>query len=210
MKKITLCIMLIMSVSSFAQSNTPKKLAEGIRILNTAKSIEDYNKAFDTFSVLRREMNSDSHWIAYYYLGYSAYKQAETLLAKNSNAEVNSFLSMATKATLSASFNVDNAESNALLGHIELLTLQYKGEKPNKENTIEAKKYLEKAEKLEPNNPRVLLLKAKIMAMLPNEEGGNKAEAKAMFQNIVQMKTNNLHNMPNWGHKEAKEYLINL
>lgn len=210
MKKITLCIMLLASALSWAQSTTDRQLSEGIQKLQTAQSISDYDKTFYIFSSLRAEAGTDTHWLSFYYAGFSAYKQAEIILSQNPSTDVSSFLGMATKATLSAWANSDNVETNTLLGLIELLIAKSNGENNNEANIQKAKNYLEKAEKLDAKNPRVLLLKGKILANLPPQNGGNKTEAKAIFESILQKKNTTSHKMPNWEKKEAKEAISKL
>lgn len=75
---------------------------------------------------------------------------------------------------------------------------------------MKAQEELTKAEKLNPNNPRVTLIKAEDIYFTPEQYGGSKTKGMEMFKSALEKfnsfkpKTNL---EPNWGKEEA-EYFV--
>jgi hypothetical protein len=76
-----------------------------------------------------------------------------------------------------------------------------------------AKEALETAKKLNPENPRVYVLEATDLFSTPEEYGGNKAEAKRLFEESLKKfesfkPESSIH--PNWGMAQAKYFLSQI
>ncbi|WP_435525539.1 hypothetical protein [Chryseobacterium indoltheticum] len=75
---------------------------------------------------------------------------------------------------------------------------------------MKAREELGKAEKFEPNNPRVTLIKAEDIYFTPEQYGGSKTKGMEMFKTALE-KFNSFKPKtaldPNWGKEEA-EYFI--
>ena len=80
-----------------------------------------------------------------------------------------------------------------------------------KQESIISKNALEMASKIDPENPRITLIKAEDAYFTPEQFGGSKTNGIALFKKAITQFNNyqiksKLH--PNWGKSEA-EYFVN-
>lgn len=209
MKNTIVAMMLLASVSSYAQTVFDKQLTANIQRVHSVKTIAELESLFTDFSKLTTKLDKNTHWMAYYYAGFSAYQQAVLLKKQNPNTNVNTFLGLAYKYASSAKFNQENAETIALVGLIELAIWENgKGFVKNIEEPI--KNSLRQAESLEPNNLRVLLLKAKVAKAFPTEYQDAKTQIQSVLQDAKQKNSVKKGNMPTWGTMEIDIALSQL
>lgn len=209
MKKILLTLFFVFSIITFAQGNYEKQMLQNISQLNSAKSVEDFSIVKNNFASIAGKGKGNTNWQPYYYTALSYLKEGDFLFKNNQRELANDNIITALKYLKPIlEKEKDNAEINILLGILYAYRMHIS---PN-ENTESIGKvveqYIEKSEKLDPNNPRLSLLKADFKYF----SSENKTEAVALYKETVK-KFNSYKSKnkidPNWGKSEA-EYYISL
>lgn len=156
-----------------AQTFTDKALQQSALQLNNTNTEGDLDNLFVKFT----RAKTSEKWQAGYYAAVTMYLKAE-LLSKNPGDSFLETNAIAGKFALGTSLaEPDNQEINILLGLITLQSLQSGKHRYPAKGEQELSEYTLKAEKSDPNNPRLAILKAKLA-----EKAGNRAEADAQYQ----------------------------
>ena len=209
MRNRIIAIMFMTSMLCFGQTTPNKALMTNVEKVHRVTTVGELETLYQNFLQLTTKLNPDTHWMAYYYAGVSAYQQALLLKKQNPNTDVNSFLALAYKNAVSAKYNQQNAETLALVGLIELATLE-NGNSFIRNNESSIFQHMEKALTLEPNNLRGLILKAKLAIKNPSTSREEKAQIK---KDLIQAKNKNIPtkaNMPFWGTNEIESLIVQL
>lgn len=207
MKSITLILVLI-SFRSFAQNSDPKFLQAtktGLELVATAKGAEDYLKAENHFE--RIATVATKEWLPSYYAAYcnlyAGYMTADKELKDQYWDKA--LLEIDKADALSA----NNSEIYALKGALQFMKMSVD---PRTRMYLmgESAASLEKAAVLNPENPRIDLIKGQDIFYTPEAFGGGKAKAKSILESAVAkfaiFKPSNTIN-PNWGAEAAKALL---
>ncbi|EKB60868.1 hypothetical protein [Bergeyella zoohelcum] len=209
MKKMIIIVMLLASVFSYTQTVFDRQLTVNIQKVHAVKTIAELETLFTDFSNLTTKLDKNTHWMTYYYAGFSAYQQAVLMKKQNPNTNVNTFLGLAYKYANSAKFNQENAETFVLVGLIELAILE-NGKVFTKNIEESIKNYLRQAELLEPKNLRVLLLKAKVAKAFPTEYQDAKIQIQSVLQEAKRKNSMKKGDIPTWGKMEIDIVLSQL
>lgn len=164
----------IISCWANAQSFTDKALTQAVLQLNTSKTANDYDNLFTKFS----ESKTSEKWQAGYYAAVALYLKNELQLKTSSGQNLVETNALARKiATAMWTSQRDNAEINALIGLLYFQKIQL-NDTPNLQQDMDAlSQSLTKAEAGSPNNPRLVILKARM-----KDKAGDKAGADLLFQ----------------------------
>lgn len=196
MKKILLICFSLLGFCINAQTSTEKDFQQSVLQLNTAKTESDYDNVFKKFSKFSGTKTSEK-WQAYYYAAVSMYLKTEMQLKKTQHQDLSESNALAGKFAKGAISQQDNAETNTLLGLIYLQRIQINGSTDIQKGLDFITQKIAKAEASSPNNPRLIILKAKMQ-----ERSGTKETAEMLFQKALNRLESNKSSgsgVPTWG-----------
>ncbi|REC42219.1 hypothetical protein [Chryseobacterium pennipullorum] len=213
MKKYLLSFALAcMSLTSFAQADYEKIMSEKIAKIETCKTPEDFQALGNDFQ--RIGSKESTQWLPQYYAAFSQIQKGRIMM-RNGNmqaldgvaAEAEKYLGMAQNLA-----GADNAEIHLLQKMAYSLRMMVNPQQRFMTDGARAAEELNKAEKLDPYNPRVALIKAEDVYFTPEQYGGSKTKGVEMFKDAL-AKFNAFKPKtvldPNWGKAEA-EYFLSL
>ncbi len=212
MKKLLLTFSLVLvSLSSFAQSAYEKIMKEKIAKLETCKTPQDFEALSNDFKRIADKENSK--WQPAYYNAFALIQQSRLLMRDNKVAEAEAPAEAALKLMSgiekisgdNAEFHIINKMANSIIMLKDPMT-RYAT------NGMAAAKELEIAEKMDPNNPRISLLRGEDLYFTPEQFGGSKTKGmemikKSLDQFAAYKSKSDLD--PNWGKSEA-DYFMSL
>ena len=196
MKKLFLTMLLLTTVSIFAQTTFDKVMTEKIAKIDQAKTPEDFTALSNDF--VRIGDKEKTQWLPYY---YAAHTELDAI-----TADAQTYLDKA------SDLSKDNAEILILQKMIHGLRMMVDPQARYMSESMLGAAALEKAEKLAPENPRITMLKAEDTYFTPEQFGGSKTKGLELFQKaldqfkVYQPKTSL---DPNWGKGEAEYFLAN-
>ncbi|TXF76208.1 hypothetical protein [Chryseobacterium sp.] len=203
MKKlfISLCLVLL-SVSTYAQSATDNALAENIIKLNAAKTANDFQTAKDSFTA---QITANSDWHVGYYAALSTLKEAEILVKSKKFSEADVLTDEAlTYLDPHANLEAANSEIRALKAYVYIVKTSVNPAERFSTYGRKASELLYLAQNIDQNNPRFDLMRAKLELL------GNGKNVKNLFQHAaLKLKSFSAKSKldPNWGLKDAEYYI---
>ena len=210
MKKYLLSFALVLSASiAFGQTNYEKTMAEKIAKLEKSRTADEFQSSSDDF--VRILGVESGQWLPYYYASYAALQKGRTLMQEGKTEDLDFYAGLAQKYLgVAMSLEPNNAENHLLMKMAYSLRLMVNPQERYMTWGTKAAEELKKAEALDPNNPRITLIKAEDTYFTPAQFGGSKEKGVELFKKALdQFKTyqpkSNLH--PNWGKGEA-EYFV--
>ena len=213
MKKYLLSFVLVlMSLTSFAQSDYEKIMSEKIAKIETCKTAEDFQTLANDFQ--RIGSKESSQWLPTYYAAFSYIQKGRIMMRDGKMQDLDGVASQAEKH-LSMAQNLagaDNAEIRLLKKMAYSLRMMVNPQQRYMTDGMRANEELNIAQKLDPANPRIALIKAEDIYFTPEQFGGSKTKGLEMFKealakfNAYKPKTTL---DPNWGKGEA-EYFLSL
>ncbi len=209
MKKYLLSFALVLlSLTAFAQTAYEKAMTDKIAKIETCKTAEDFQALANDFQrIAEKEQNK---WQPYYYAAFSFIQKGRLQMRDGKTQDLDEPADQAMKYLTSAESISDNAEVRLLKKMAYSLKMMVNPMQRYMTDGAKATAEMTAAEKMEPNNPRVALIKAEDMYFTPEQYGGSKTKGMEMFKlalekfNSYQPKTSI---DPNWGKAEA-EYFI--
>ncbi|AZI33535.1 hypothetical protein [Kaistella carnis] len=211
MKKLFLSTLLFMAVSTYAQTNFEKAVTDKISKMEQAKTPEDFTAVSNDFA--RIGDKEKTQWLPYYYAAQASIEKGRNLMRTGKLTELDAIAAEAQNNLDKASdLSKDNAEIFILQKMIHNLKMMVDPQSRFMSEGMLGADALAKAEKLDPENPRISLLKAEDIYYTPEQFGGSKSKGLEMFQKsldqfkVYQPKTTL---DPNWGKGEAEYFLSN-
>lgn len=211
MKKLFLSTLLFMAVSTYAQSNFEKAVTDKISKMEQAKTPEDFTAVSNDFA--RIGDKEKTQWLPYYYAAQASIEKGRNLMRTGKLTELDAIAAEAQNNLDKASdLSKDNAEIFILQKMIHNLKMMVDPQSRFMSEGMLGADALAKAEKLDPENPRISLLKAEDIYYTPEQFGGSKSKGLEMFQKsldqfkVYQPKTSL---DPTWGKGEAEYFLSN-
>lgn len=211
MKKLFLSTLLFMAVSTYAQTNFEKAVTDKISKMEQAKTPEDFTAVSNDFA--RIGDKEKTQWLPYYYAAQASIEKGRNLMRTGKLTELDEIAAEAQNNLDKASdLSKDNAEIFILQKMIHNLKMMVDPQSRFMSEGMLGADALAKAEKLDPENPRISLLKAEDIYYTPEQFGGSKSKGLEMFQKsldqfkVYQPKTTL---DPNWGKGEAEYFLSN-
>ncbi|WP_124640437.1 MULTISPECIES: hypothetical protein [Amniculibacterium] len=209
MKKIFFTLTLVFaSAVAYAQTAYEKVMSEKIALLDKAQTADDYQKLMNDFD--RIGTKEQKEWLPYYYSAYSALQKGRLEMRTGKTDNLDFYAGIGEKfANLANSIN-PSAENHILLKMSYTLRMLVNPQERYMTYGVKANEELAKAEKMDPNNPRISLLKAEDIYFTPAQFGGSKEKGLALFQKALDQykayKTSSTI-APNWGQAEAEYFL---
>lgn len=207
-KTIFILLAIMLAHISFAQmpDKFVKAMESKIAALDTTRTIDGFIELANAFE--RIAVAEKNQWLAYY---YAAYCNASAGLAAGSGGDMMAAKAdktdpFADKADKQIKMAEELAKSNSEIFIVKkmIATLRMLGDPMNRFMTYgpEAQTMLDEAKKMNPDNPRVYILEGQDKYFTPEQFGGNKEEAKVLFEKAQKLfetfkPETNIH--PNWG-----------
>ena len=199
------------SLTAFAQSDYEKAMKENIAKIETSKTPEEFTALSNNFH--RIAGADENNWLPFYYAALVNIQKGRMLMQQGKTQDLDFIAGMAEKYIGAASHvaPTDNAEIHLLSKMAYSLKMMVNPQQRYMTDGTKAAEELKKAEKLDPNNPRIALIKAEDTYFTPEQYGGSKTKGTEQFKDAL-AKFNSYTPKsalePNWGKAEA-EYFIN-
>jgi hypothetical protein len=217
MKK-TILILSAIFVASFSFAQMPDKFVKAMESkvaeLDTTYTVQGYTDLANAFErIADAEKNQ---WLAYYYAAYCN-ASAGSLIGSGGDmmaSKADKTDPYADKADKQISKAEELMKSNSEIYIVKkmIATLRMLGDPMNRYMTYgpEAQAMLDEAKKLNAENPRVYILEAQDKYFTPEQFGGNKEEAKVLFEKAQKLletfkPETSIH--PNWGKNQVAYFL---
>lgn len=211
MKKYLLTFALsVMSLTAFAQSDYEKIMSDKIAKLETTMSVDQFQALANDFDRIGKK--ETKQWLPSYYaaLAYLQKGRMQMQSGKMSELSVNANAADKYLDQAEAIAGKDNSEIHLLRKMAYSLRMMENPAERYMTDGMKAMEELKKAETLDPNNPRVALIKAEDTYFTPEQYGGSKEKGLEQFKaalekfNAFKPKTSL---DPNWGKAEAEYFL---
>jgi tetratricopeptide (TPR) repeat protein len=211
MKKYMFFFLAAFSLQTAAFSQSDKYVAsmqKNLALFDSAKTAEDFTRLSNTFE--RIGDAEKTQWLPYYYAGLALSNSGWTPAVTDKDANAGRINFFCDKAESIATTDADKAEILTLRNMAA--TQQMIVDPPNRWMTYgqAAGQALEKALKLDPNNPRLYYLQGMSLFGTPEQFGGGKTKAKPVFEKAVELykvqKPKEFY--PQWGQKQAEDMIV--
>ena len=204
-------MLLMISASIFAQTTFDKVMTEKIAKLEQSKTPEDFTALSDDF--VRIGDKEKTQWLPYYYAAHATIEKGRNLMRTGKITELDDIAVEAqTSLDKAASLSKKNPEILILQKMIHGLKMMVDPQARFMSEGMLGAEALAKAEELDPENPRVTLLKAEDTYFTPEQFGGSKKKGLELFQkSLDQFKVYQPKTLlgPTWGKSEAEYFLTN-
>ncbi|PQA96584.1 hypothetical protein SAMN05421796_101229 [Chryseobacterium piscicola] len=210
MKKLLLSIALgLLSLNVAAQTTYEKVMTEKITKIETCKTAEEFNALANDFQ--RISVKETDKWLPNYYTALSHIQKGRVMMREGKLDQLDETADNAQKfVDLAMAVDANNSEIYLLQKMVYSLKMMVNPMERYMKYGMKAGEMLTKAEELNPNNPRVILIKAEDIYFTPEQYGGSKTKGMELFKLALE-KFNSFKPKtaldPNWGKAEA-EYFI--
>ena len=210
MKKLLLSIALgLLSLNTAAQTTYEKVMTEKITKIETCKTAEEFNALANDFQ--RISVKETDKWLPNYYTALSHIQKGRVMMREGKLDQLDETADNAQKfVDLAMAVDANNSEIYLLQKMVYSLKMMVNPMERYMKYGMKAGEMLTKAEELNPNNPRVILIKAEDIYFTPEQYGGSKTKGMELFKLALE-KFNSFKPKtaldPNWGKAEA-EYFI--
>lgn len=210
MKKLLLSIALgLLSLNGAAQTTYEKVMKEKITKIETCKTAEEFNALANDFQ--RISVKETDKWLPNYYTALSHIQKGRVMMREGKLDQLDETADNAQKfVDLAMAVDANNSEIYLLQKMVYSLKMMVNPMERYMKYGMKAGEMLTKAEELNPNNPRVILIKAEDIYFTPEQYGGSKTKGMELFKLALE-KFNSFKPKtaldPNWGKAEA-EYFI--
>ena len=174
---------------------------------DSARTVEDFTKIANTFE--RIGDAEKTQWLPYYYAGLALTTAGWMPAVTDKDANATRINGICDKAESIATTDVDKAEILSLRNMSATQQMMVDPQSRWMSYGQTAGQVLEKALKLDPNNPRLYYLKGMSLFGTPEQFGGGKDKAKPVFEKAVELykqaKPKELY--PRWGQKQAQDMI---
>lgn len=212
MKKLILSFALsLISLTAFAQTAYEKAMSEKIAKIEACKTTDDFQALANDFQ--RISEKEKGKWLPNYYSAFSHIQKGRVMMREGKMDQLDETADTAQKfVDLAMAADANNSEIYLLQKMIYSLKMMVNPMERYMTFGTKAEETLKKTESLNPNNPRVTLIKAEDIYFTPEQYGGSKTKGMELFKSALE-KFNSFKPKtaldPNWGKAEA-EYFISM
>lgn len=209
MKTLFLALSLLFSSAISAQSAYESAMAKNVQRFESAQTPETLTALSNDFT--RIADKEKSQWLPYYYAAYATIEKGRVQMRGGDVSGLDAVSDEAQKNVDKAlALSPDNAELLILQKMIHGLRMIVDPQTHYMTEAASGAQALAKAEKLDPENPRITLLRAEDTYYTPEQFGGSKEKGLALFQKALEQYNNyqpagKLY--PSWGKGEAEYFL---
>lgn len=211
MKKYLLTFALsMMSFMAFAQADYEKVMSDKIAKLETTRSTDEFQALANDFDRIGKK--ETKQWLPSYYaaLAYLQKGRMQMQSGKMSELSINANAADKYLDQAEAIAGKDNSEIHLLRKMAYSLRMMENPAERYMTDGMKAMEELKRAETLDPNNPRVALIKAEDTYFTPEQYGGSKEKGLEQFKTALE-KFNAFKPKtaldPSWGKAEAEYFL---
>lgn len=200
----------MMSFTAFAQADYEKIMSDKIAKLETTRSTDEFQALANDFDRIGKK--ETKQWLTSYYaaLAYLQKGRMQMQSGKMSELSINADIADKYLDQAEAIAGKDNSEIHLLRKMAYSLKMMENPAERYMTDGMKAMEELKKAETLDPNNPRVALIKAEDTYFTPEQYGGSKEKGIEQFKTALE-KFNAFKPKtaldPNWGKAEAEYFL---
>ena len=211
MKKLFLgTALMLMSISTFAQTTFEKTMSEKIVKMQSSHSTDELQALSNDFA--RIADKEKTNWLPYYYTALSTLQNARMIMMDPSKLSQLDALADAADKNIAKADELSpmNSEIYILKKMSHSVRMMANPMQRFRTEGAAAQEALSFAKKLNPENPRTVLLDAEDTYFTPEQFGGSKAKGLELFQKALDMfKTFKPKTAldPNWGKQEAEYFL---
>ncbi len=209
MKKLFFALAIMLATFATAQSKYEKAMKSNIAKIEEHLDLEQFTSLANDFT--RIGDAEKNQWLPYYYAAFSKIQKGRIMMREGKTQELDEIADDAQKSLDQAkSIESENAEIFILQKMIHGLKMMVNPMARYMTEGGAAAEALAKAEKLDPENPRITLLKAEDLYFTPEQFGGSKDKGLEMFGKAKEQFSSykiksEIH--PNWGAAEAEYFL---
>lgn len=211
MKILLLSLFLFVGITVIAQTSFEKAMTEKVAQVEQQKTSDEFTALANDFK--RIGDKEKTQWLPYYYAAFSSIQKGRLAMRDGKTTELDGIAAETQKSLdLATNLNKDNAEILILQKMIHSLKMMVDPQSRFMSEGMLASEALEKAEKADPTNPRISLLKAEDTYFTPEQFGGSKTKGLELFQKSLDQSkvyTPKSKLDPNWGKGEAECFLAN-
>ncbi|KQR95220.1 hypothetical protein ASG01_05060 [Chryseobacterium sp. Leaf180] len=213
MKKLVVSFALIcLGTFSNAQTSYEKVMTEKIAKVQSTEKTEEFQALANDFG--RIADKEKDKWQPQYYAALAYIQKGRMLMREGKMDDLDAIADQAQKfVDVAESVEKNNSEIKLLQKMIYSLRMMVNPMERFMTMGMKAQQELAAAEKLNPENPRVTLIKAEDTYYTPEQYGGSKEEGKKLFAKAMeQFKTFKPKNAldPTWGKGEADFMMANI
>lgn len=195
---------------SFAQTAYEKAMLAKVQTIEMPKAnLDDYTAQANDFA--RIGDKEKTLWQPYYYAAFSIIKKGRTLMQQNQLSQLDDVAKEAQNYIDKAeALSPNNAEIFILKKMNHGLKMIVNPMERWQTEGQAAQVALNKAKKLDPENPRISILEAEDLYYTPEQFGGSKSKGIELFKKALeQFKTYKIKSSvdPNWGQGEANYFI---
>ena len=197
-----------LQIAAFSQSDKyAAAMKQNLALFDSAKTVEDFTKLANTFE--RIGDAEKTQWLPYYYAGLALSTSGWMPAVTDKDANAARMNAFCDKAESIAVTNADKAEILTIRNMAATQQMMVDPQTRWMSYGQAAGEALEKALKLDANNPRLYYLKGMSLFGTPEQFGGGKEKAKPVFAKAVELykqaKPGKFY--PSWGEPQSKEML---
>ena len=195
---------------SFAQTAYEKAMLAKVQTIEMPKAnLDEYTAQANDFA--RIGDKEKTLWQPYYYAAFSIIKKGRTLMQQNQLSQLDDVAKEAQNYIDKAeALSPNNAEIFLLKKMNHGLKMMVNPMERWQTEGQAAQVALNKAKKLDPENPRISILEAEDLYYTPEQFGGSKSKGIELFKKALeQFKTYKIKSSvdPNWGQGEANYFI---
>ncbi len=202
-------ILAFLSYLVSAQTPYEKAMTDKISKIEECTTPEDFTAVSNDFA--RIADKEKTQWLPYYYAAFAQIQKGRILMRDNKMADLDAVAEEAQKFLEKAvELDPENAENYILSKMIHSSKMMVNPMERYRSEGQLAAEALAKAEKTDPENPRITLLQAEDIFFTPEQFGGSKEKGMELFKKALsQYGTYQPKSAldPNWGKEEA-EYFV--
>ena len=211
MKKLLFAMCLMTGIIAFSQTAYDKVMTEKIASIEKHQTADEFTALANDFK--RIGDKEKTQWLPYYYAAHATIEKGRNLMRTGKITELDDIAVEAqTSLDKAASLSKKNPEILILQKMIHGLKMMVDPQARFMSEGMLGAEALAKAEELDPENPRVTLLKAEDTYFTPEQFGGSKKKGLELFQkSLDQFKVYQPKTLlgPTWGKSEAEYFLTN-
>ena len=209
LKSLIICLLLVTATTAFADEDKfVSAINKGLELLSTARSPDQFQLAANHFE--RIASAESKEWLPLY---YAAYSNLNAGLFGTDKAKQDELYDRALAQLKAAEvISKENSEILAMQGYVVLMKLAVDPMVRGMSMMPEGMALLDKAKKVDPENPRVYLIEGQFKFYTPEAYGGGKAAARPILQTGKEKyaaETPASEIAPQWG-KQRLEQLLKL
>lgn len=201
--------LLLVSLSTFAQTAFEKAMTEKIAVVEDHKTADEFTALANDFD--RIGTKEANNWLPYYYAAFATIQKGRVMMRAGSAIELDPVADLADQYIAKAeALSPDNAELYILRKMTSGLRMMADPRSRFMSEMPIGQEALAKAQKLDPNNPRITILQAEDTYYTPEQFGGSKEKGLELFRKALDQfavyKTKTALD-PKWGKTEAEYFL---